>query len=130
MTFPTRVVLTWIPDIDKECVCKEDVYEMYKCAAAKLEKIIRELLKEEKTKSLIFCSRAPNDDYSCTLWAFEDDKVVYRHFGYATARGYYSETREAKTLAEFRWRRPEHALHELATWVRYKLNIKPVLTEC
>ncbi|MEM1606172.1 MAG: hypothetical protein QXW41_08020 [Fervidicoccaceae archaeon] len=123
-------VQTGIPEIDKECGCNNyEYYEIHRCVAERLEKMIREILEKENTKTIMFYSKAPNDDYSYEVWIF-DDKVKFIWGGYATARGKYRYEYTAKSLADIRvyGRLPD--LSGLASWVRSKLSIEYVLTVC
>lgn len=123
-------ISTGISEIDAQCVCQADYYEAYRCVANKLESLIREILEKERTNTIMFSSRAPNDDYSYEIWIFNGDKVKYIHSGYATARGRYYYEYSAKSLADVRiyGRLPD--LSKLASWVRYKLGREFVLTVC
>jgi len=121
---------TGIVQIDKDCGCLSEYYEIHRCVAERLEKMIREILEKERTNTVMFSSRAPNDDYSYEIWIFNGDKVKYIHSGYATARGRYYYEYSAKSLADVRiyGRLPD--LSGLASWVRYKLGREFVLTVC
>lgn len=121
---------TGIHEVDRECGCLSEYYEVHRCVASKLESLIREILKKEGTNTIVFSSRAPNDDYSYEVWTFEEDKVKYKHSGYATARGRYYYEDVAATLADIRIYGRLPYLGGLAVWVRYKLGIEYVLTVC